>query len=44
MTSFRNILVHGYATVDLGILEDIVANRLDDLLEYVRSIRARIPP
>jgi uncharacterized protein YutE (UPF0331/DUF86 family) len=43
MTGFRNILVHGYDTVDLRILEDIVANRLDDLLENVRAVRARIP-
>jgi uncharacterized protein YutE (UPF0331/DUF86 family) len=43
MTGFRNILVHGYDTVDLRIVEDIVTHRLDDLLDYVRTIRARLP-
>ena len=42
MAGFRNILVHGYDSVDLGIVADIVTNRLDDLLQFVAVVRARI--
>lgn len=38
----RNILVHGYTEVDLGILTDVLAHRLGDLDEFVRAIRARM--
>lgn len=42
MAGFRNIVVHGYETVDVNILRDIVENRLDDLLDFSRSIRLRL--
>jgi len=42
MAGFRNVLVHGYDKVDLRIVEDIVINRLDDLLKYVGVIRAQL--
>lgn len=42
MTGFRNVLVHGYAAVDPEIVQDVVANRLDDLLSFVAAIRARL--
>jgi uncharacterized protein YutE (UPF0331/DUF86 family) len=42
MAGFRNILVHGYQEVDLGIVEDAARNRLDDLIEFVAAIRARL--
>jgi uncharacterized protein YutE (UPF0331/DUF86 family) len=41
MAGFRNILVHGYEVVDLAIVEDILENRLGDLLAFVASIRSR---
>lgn len=41
-TGFRNILVHGYAAVDLEIVRDVVLHRLDDMLAFVASIRARL--
>jgi uncharacterized protein YutE (UPF0331/DUF86 family) len=41
MAGFRNILVHGYDDVDLQVVEDIVSNRLEDLLDFVRAIRSR---
>lgn len=41
MAGFRNVLVHGYETVDLGIVEDVVRHRLDDLLAFVRAVRER---
>jgi uncharacterized protein YutE (UPF0331/DUF86 family) len=43
MAGFRNVLVHGYDTVDLDILRDVLEHRLDDLLAFVRAIRARLP-
>lgn len=42
MVGFRNVLVHGYDTVDLDILRDVVEHRLDDLLAYVGAIRSRL--
>ena len=42
MAGFRNLVVHGYETVDLRIVRDIVSNRLDDLLAFVVAVRARL--
>ena len=42
MAGFRNILVHGYDTVDLAIVEDVVSHRLGDLLEFTAVVRERI--
>jgi uncharacterized protein YutE (UPF0331/DUF86 family) len=42
MVGFRNIVVHGYQEVDLGVVEDVVRNHLGDLLEYVAAMRARL--
>lgn len=42
MAGFRNVLVHGYDTVDLGIVRDIVEHRLDDLLAFVTALRPRL--
>ncbi len=39
MAGFRNILVHGYQEVDVKIVKEVVQNRLDDLLEFVRVAR-----
>lgn len=43
MIGLRNILVHGYQHVEPRILQDIVAHRLNDLLDFVRAIRSRLP-
>ncbi len=43
MAGFRNLIVHGYATVDLEIVRSVVENNLDDLLSYVGAIRSRLP-
>lgn len=43
MAGFRNLLVHGYAGVNLDIVKDIVEHRLNDLLGFVAAIRARLP-
>lgn len=42
MVGFRNVLVHGYDDVDLGVVEDVVVHRLGDLLAYAAAIRSRI--
>lgn len=44
MAGFRNVLVHEYAIVDLAVVRDVLANRLDDLLELCRALRHRLPP
>ena len=41
MAGFRNVLVHGYGDVDLGVIEDVLARRLTDLLAFVEAMRAR---
>lgn len=38
MIGFRNILVHQYRQLDVGILVRVVENDLDDLLEMTRII------
>ena len=42
MVGFRNILVHGYEIVDVAVVQEIVEHRLDDLLQFVAVIRARM--
>jgi uncharacterized protein YutE (UPF0331/DUF86 family) len=44
MAGFRNLVVHGYMAVDLAIVREIVENHLDDLLGFVRAVRAKLPP
>lgn len=41
MAGFRNVLVHGYDDVDLGIVRDVLAHRLDDLRAFVDAVRRR---
>jgi len=43
MAGFRNLVIHGYADIDLAVVEDVVRNHLHDLLAFARAIRARIP-
>lgn len=40
---FRNVLVHGYASVNLGVVRDVLENHLDDLLGFVAAVRKRLP-
>jgi len=42
MVGFRNVLVHGYDDVDLGIVRDVVEHKLEDLLEFVALVRNRL--
>jgi uncharacterized protein YutE (UPF0331/DUF86 family) len=39
MAGFRNVLVHGYDTVDLAIVRDVLAHHLDDLLAFAAAMR-----
>ena len=39
MAGFRNILVHGYQTVDLRVMRHVVEHNLDDLLAFVDVVR-----
>jgi uncharacterized protein YutE (UPF0331/DUF86 family) len=41
MAGFRNVIVHGYQDVDLGVVEDVLKNHLDDLLVFVAAVRGR---
>ena len=43
MVGFRNVLVHGYGDVDLSVVKDILDHRLDDLLQFAATVRARVP-
>jgi uncharacterized protein YutE (UPF0331/DUF86 family) len=42
MAGFRNVLVHGYAEVDLALVEDILVNHLADFDTFVAAIRNRL--
>lgn len=42
MAGFRNVVVHLYQEVDLGIVRDVVENHLDDLLQFAAAIRRRL--
>jgi uncharacterized protein YutE (UPF0331/DUF86 family) len=39
MAGFRNVVVHLYQDVDIGIVRDVVENHLDDLLDFAAAIR-----
>jgi len=42
MAGFRNVLVHGYDDVDLGVVKDAVEHRLGDLDAFVGAVRSRL--
>jgi uncharacterized protein YutE (UPF0331/DUF86 family) len=42
MAGFRNVVVHLYQDVDLGIVRDVAENHLGDLLEFVAAIRRKL--
>jgi uncharacterized protein YutE (UPF0331/DUF86 family) len=44
MAGFRNLVVHGYMAVDLGVVKTILATHLDDLLAFVDTVRTKLPP
>jgi uncharacterized protein YutE (UPF0331/DUF86 family) len=42
MVGFRNVLVHGYDSVNLDVVREVVQSHLGDLLAFVASVRARL--
>ena len=42
MGGFRNVLVHGYAEVDVNVVCDVLDHRLPDFDAFVAAIRQRI--
>jgi uncharacterized protein YutE (UPF0331/DUF86 family) len=42
MGSFRNVLVHGYAEVDVTVVRDILDHHLPDVEAFVAAIRQRL--
>ncbi len=42
MAGFRNVLVHGYLQVDLGVLERVLHEKLDDLDEFAVCVETYI--
>ena len=42
MAGFRNVLVHGYDDVDLGVVRDVLDHHLGDLETFVAAIRHRL--
>ena len=42
MAGFRNVLVHSYVDVDVGLLAEVVRNRLVELERFVSAIRTHL--
>ena len=42
MVGFRNVLVHGYAQVDVAVVADITRHHLGDLDAFVAAVRSRL--
>lgn len=42
MAGFRNVLVHGYLQVDLGVLERVLREGLGDLEEFALQVEAYV--
>lgn len=38
MAGFRNIAIHDYRTLDLALVEDVIRNKLGDLLAFSRHM------
>ena len=39
MVRFRNLVVHQYASIDMGILYSLVQNNLDDFKKFIDEIK-----
>jgi uncharacterized protein YutE (UPF0331/DUF86 family) len=40
---FRNVLVHGYTAVDVGVVRNVLEQHLGDIERFVLEIRAKLP-
>jgi len=39
---FRNVLVHGYAAVNVDVVRDVLEQHLTDIDQFVKEIRAKL--
>lgn len=44
MAGFRNVLVHGYATVDVAVVAGVLRDHLGDLEAFCVAVRRRLDP
>ena len=42
MAKFRNVVAHDYEAVDFGIVYDALKNRLDDIEEFMRTVKQNL--
>lgn len=42
MAGFRDLLVHGYQSIDRRILRHVVEHNTDDLLAFAQAVRSRL--
>lgn len=42
MVGFRNIAVHQYRDLDMDVVETVIAQHLDDLLDFARAIQTHM--
>jgi uncharacterized protein YutE (UPF0331/DUF86 family) len=42
VAGFRNVLVHGYLDVDVGVVHRVLNERLDDFAEFARHVEAHL--
>jgi uncharacterized protein YutE (UPF0331/DUF86 family) len=42
VAGFRNVLVHGYLTVEPGLVHEILNERLEDFSTFARHVEARL--
>jgi uncharacterized protein YutE (UPF0331/DUF86 family) len=43
MAGFRNVVVHGYEDLDLGVVRDVLDHHVGDLAAFVAAVRHRLP-
>ncbi len=44
MAGFRNLIVHGYARIELARVVGVLQENLDDLSGFVEALRSRLAP
>jgi uncharacterized protein YutE (UPF0331/DUF86 family) len=42
MVGFRNLAVHQYRDLDMGIVEEVILKNLDDILSFAQQARSQI--
>jgi uncharacterized protein YutE (UPF0331/DUF86 family) len=44
VAGFRNVIVHGYLEVDVGLVHRLLHERLEDFSEFARSVESYLAP